>query len=147
MKFLCDHMLGTLAKWLRFLGYDTAYAGPLDDTALLEQAKRERRALLTRDKQLAGRASGGLGIRSDRLEEQLEEVRRAFGITAKNAFSLCSLCNTEIQRLPAEEARGMVPEGVLAGHTEFWRCPTCLRVYWKGSHFEALERQIARWTE
>ncbi|RLF38315.1 MAG: hypothetical protein DRN21_05430, partial [Thermoplasmata archaeon] len=22
MKFLCDEMLGTLAKWLRILGYD-----------------------------------------------------------------------------------------------------------------------------
>jgi len=140
-------MLGTLAKWLRFLGYDTAYPGPLDDTALLEQAKKEGRVLLTRDRQLAGRTSGGLGIRSDQLEEQLEEVRRAFGITAQDALSRCSVCNAEITRLPPEEAKGKVPDAVLARHTEFWRCPDCERVYWKGSHFEALERQIAAWTK
>ena len=140
-------MLGTLAKWLRFLGYDTAYPGPLDDTALLEQAKKEGRVLLTRDRQLAGRTSGGLGIRSDQLEEQLEEVRRAFGITAQDALSRCSVCNAEITRLPPEEAKGKVPDAVLARHTEFWRCPDCGRVYWKGSHFEALQRQIASWTK
>ena len=140
-------MLGTLAKWLRFLGYDTAYPGPLDDTALLEQAKKEGRVLLTRDRQLAGRTSGGLGIRSDQLEEQLEEVRRAFRITAQDALSRCSVCNAEITRLPPEEAKGKVPDAVLARHTEFWRCPDCGRVYWKGSHFEALQRQIASWTK
>ena len=140
-------MLGTLAKWLRFLGYDTAYPGPLDDTALLEQAKKEGRVLLTRDRQLAGRTSGGLGIRSDQLEEQLEEVRRAFGITAQDALSRCSVCNAQITRLPPEEAKGKVPDAVLARHTEFWRCPDCGRVYWKGSHFEALQRQIASWTK
>ncbi|MCK5031894.1 MAG: hypothetical protein KAR64_10545, partial [Thermoplasmatales archaeon] len=26
MKILCDQMLGTLAKWLRLLGFNTFYA-------------------------------------------------------------------------------------------------------------------------
>jgi uncharacterized protein with PIN domain len=26
MKLLCDQMLGTLAKWLRIMGFDTFYA-------------------------------------------------------------------------------------------------------------------------
>jgi len=145
MRFLCDHMLGTLAKWLRFLGYDTVYPGPLEDNALLEQSRKEGRVLLTRDKALAARTDGGFGIVSDQLEEQLEEVRRAFGITASAALSRCSVCNAEIVRLPAEEARGQVPEHVLSHHTEFWRCPDCRRVYWKGSHYEALQRQISAW--
>ena len=30
-RFLCDHMLGSLARWLRFLGYDTLYPEAMDD--------------------------------------------------------------------------------------------------------------------
>jgi hypothetical protein len=146
MKFLCDHMLGTLAKWLRFLGYDTAYPGPLDDTALLELAQREGRVLLTRDKELASRGPETLGILSDRLDEQLQEVRRAFQITAANALTRCSVCNGQVARLGAEDVRGAVPESVLSRHTEFWRCPDCRRVYWKGSHYEALASAVSKWT-
>ena len=38
MKFLCDHMLGTLAKWLRFLGNDVVYPSPIDDNELIAMA-------------------------------------------------------------------------------------------------------------
>jgi len=34
VKLLCDHMLGSLARWLRFMGYDTAYPEPGPDRAL-----------------------------------------------------------------------------------------------------------------
>ena len=142
MKFLCDHMLGTLAKWLRFLGYDTAYPGPLEDAALMETCAREGRVLLTRDKELASRAPNALRIQSEILEKQMEEVTKAFGLRTDRALSLCSLCNVQIVPLPREEARGQVPEGVFARQTEFWRCPSCHRVYWKGSHYDAMRRQI-----
>ena len=40
MKFLCDQMLGTLAKWLRLLGFDTFYASSdISDDELLKLAK------------------------------------------------------------------------------------------------------------
>ena len=53
MKFLCDQMLGTLAKWLRLLGFDTFYANDeIKDDILLLIAKKENRAIITRDKEL-----------------------------------------------------------------------------------------------
>ncbi len=57
MKFLCDQMLGTLAKWLRLFGFDTFYANAeMDDEELLRVADEENRILITRDKQLIVRA-------------------------------------------------------------------------------------------
>ena len=51
MKFLCDRMLGTLAKWLRIIGFDTSFADAnIEDEKLLRLAKDEERILITRDK-------------------------------------------------------------------------------------------------
>src|SRR5216117_4113592 len=74
MKILCDHMLGSLARWLRFMGYDTAYPEPGPDRMLIERARAEGRVLVTRDKELAGRVPGSVPVRSDVLEEQIREV-------------------------------------------------------------------------
>ena len=53
MKFLCDQMLGSLAKWLRILGFDTFYARrDLQDEDVLNIAKKENRVLITRDVEL-----------------------------------------------------------------------------------------------
>ncbi len=138
MKFLCDHMLGTLAKWLRFLGYDTAYPGPIDDGELKATAAREERVLLTRDKQLNGRVADSVYIASDDLDEQFAQVVRGFGLTAKDAMSRCSVCNEVVEAVPKEQAKGRVPEGVYDRQREFWFCRRCGRLYWQGSHFDAM---------
>jgi len=53
MKILCDQMLGTLAKWLRIMGFDTFYANAeMSDEDLLNIAKGENRTIFTRDKEL-----------------------------------------------------------------------------------------------
>jgi len=138
MNFLCDHMLGTLAKWLRFLGYDTMYPGPLDDGELKALAERETRVLLTRDKQLSGRVSDSLYVDSDDLDAQFAQVVRAFSLNSESAMSRCSVCNELIEWVPKERAKGRVPEGVYSRQREFWFCRKCGRFYWQGSHFDAM---------
>ena len=64
MKLLADAMLGRLAKWLRILGYDTAYLADTDDFAVMRLARAEDRLVLTRDHALAGRR----GIRTVLIE-------------------------------------------------------------------------------
>ncbi len=135
-------MLGTLAKWLRFMGYDTTYPGPLDDTELLALAQREDRVLLTRDKELAGRSPHALRVRSDDLEEQIREVASALGLGLIDPLSRCSLCNTPLVAATPEEVGELVPEGVRARHTWFWKCPTCRKVYWQGSHWDKMVERL-----
>jgi len=142
VKLLCDHMLGTLAKWLRFMGYDTAYPGPLDDTELLALSKREDRVLLTRDKELASRSPDTIRVRSDNLEEQIREVASALGLRVTDPLSRCSLCNTVLVAAQKEEVADLVPEGVRSRHETFWRCPSCGRFYWQGSHWEKMVERL-----
>src|SRR2546426_4715192 len=142
MKFLCDHMLGTLAKWLRFLGYDTAYPEALEDNELKRLAVAEGRVLLTRDRELSGRVPHAIYVASDDLDEQFAQVVRAFGLTAKDAMSRCSVCNAPIEAIPKEEAKGHVPPGVYDRHQEFWRCRQCGRYYWPGSHFDRVTAKL-----
>ncbi len=144
MKLLCDHMLGTLAKWLRFMGYDTAYPGPLDDTQLLALARAEGRVLLTRDKELASRSPDALRVRSDDLEEQIREVASALGLRIVDPLSRCSLCNAVLLPVAPEAVRDLVPEGVRTRHQAFWQCPACRKVYWQGSHWDKMVERLNR---
>ena len=52
-KFFADAMLGTLARWLRILGFDTSYEKFIDDNELIECCTLEGRVALTRDRRLA----------------------------------------------------------------------------------------------
>ena len=142
MRLLCDHMLGSLARWLRFMGYDTAYPGPLDDTQLLGLARAEDRVLLTRDKELAGRWSGAVRIRSDELEEQIRELAAVLPLRLVDPLSRCSLCNGVLESVPVEAVRDLVPEGVRSRHDAFWRCPGCGKVYWQGSHWDKMVERL-----
>ena len=100
MKFIVDGMLGRLAKWLRILGYDTAYFPHLDDNQLVRLARAEGRLLLTRDRGLAHRRGlQRLLIESDHLEEQLGQVLAELTLTGGQPFSRCPVCNTLLQKV------------------------------------------------
>ncbi|MGI0148716.1 MAG: Mut7-C RNAse domain-containing protein, partial [Thermoplasmata archaeon] len=138
----CDHMLGSLARWLRFMGYDTAYPEPGPDRALIERVRLEGRILLSRDKELAGRVTGAVQIRSDDLEEQIREVAGALSLRLVDPMSRCSLCNELLVPASLDEVKHLVPDGVRSRHQAFWRCPSCHRVYWQGSHWDKMVARL-----
>jgi len=142
MKLLCDHMLGSLARWLRFMGYDTAYPEPTSDRDLIDLARREERILLTRDKELAGRVREAVGIRSGDLEEQIREVAAVLPLRLIDPLSRCSLCNSVLLPVSRDAIEELVPVGVRSRHEEFWRCPSCHRVYWQGSHWDKMVERL-----
>ncbi len=142
MKLLCDHMLGSLARWLRFIGYDTAYPEPTSDRDLIDMARREERILLTRDKELAGRVRDAVEIRSDDLDEQIREVAAVLPLRLIDPLSRCSLCNSVLLPVSRNAIEELVPAGVRSRHEEFWRCPSCQRVYWQGSHWDKMVERL-----
>src|SRR6266513_1466594 len=91
MKLLCDHMLGSLARWLRFMGYDNAYPEPCPDRTLVERVRSEDRILLTRDKELAARVTGAVRIHSDILDHQIREVAAALPLRTSGILALSLL--------------------------------------------------------
>jgi uncharacterized protein with PIN domain len=137
LRFLADAMLGGLARWLRVLGYDTELAVEGADGVLVRQAATEGRFLLTRDRGLPQewRVEGLILVDSDRPLEQLREVVAAKGLKGPWAlFTRCTRCNALLERVDPGEVVSTVPPRVLERTREFVRCPTCLRVYWEGSH-------------
>ncbi|MBI0584401.1 MAG: Mut7-C RNAse domain-containing protein [Methanomassiliicoccus sp.] len=144
-RFLADEMLGSLARWLRMIGYDTEYVRDLPDGEVLALARREGRTILTRDRQLAERAGDeGLLITGDDLDGQLGQVVSAFGLRADRRMTRCTICNGELRLTPAGEVAGRVPERVLAIRDEIFVCQKCGQVYWKGTHWDDIGRRMER---
>jgi hypothetical protein len=136
-------MLGRLAKWLRLLGYDTAYDNSSKDHELARRARAEGRVLLTRDRELSRRHGlESLLIQSEQLEQQVEEVQEAVGPPADPSLSRCSVCNVVLEDVSSDEIADRVPPYVLETHNEFRYCPGCGRVYWSGSHVQRMNEQL-----
>jgi uncharacterized protein with PIN domain len=145
MKFIADCMLGKLAKWLRILGFDTAFFSKIDDDDLLSLAKAEGRILLTRDTDLSEK-SGEVQtffVRSEVWRDQVLQVLDELDIwNAARPYSRCLECNTDLKPLPKERARNLVSAFVFEQSEAFALCPDCGRVFWKGSHFEDMNEKI-----
>jgi len=56
----------------------------------------------------------------------------------------CVRCNDELREITREDVFGRVPDYVLATHSCFYRCPKCLKIYWRGSHPERMIRSLER---
>lgn len=134
-------MLGKLAKWLRMLGYDTSYIHGASDDHLVRMAIREDRILLTRDHLLAQRRiirNRCIFIRSLKTSEQVSQVIEELSLKSpdENLFTRCVACNGEIFPVSKETIANEVPPYVYRTQTEFGRCTSCGKVYWKGTHVE-----------
>lgn len=141
--FLLDGMLGRLARWLRILGYDAAFEPELGDAQLVRRARAEGRILLTRDRGLARRRGVRvLLLEEERLEGQLRQLQRDLGLAWEERVPRCLLCNEPLQPLPRDEAWGLVPPYVFVHQDHFYLCPSCERVYWRGTHWDDVEGRL-----
>ena len=147
MRFLADAMLGRLARWLRAVGCDTVQL-PIDtpDAALVVLARAEARTLLTRDRHLLRelRPDAALHIRSDAPLGQLREVVVACRIAwPRELFTRCLVCNSPLEETSLADVAERVPPGAREVPGPLRRCPTCGRVYWRGSHARRMEAALA----
>lgn len=139
-------MLGRLARWLRVLGFDTAYDPAVDDPELVAWADAEGRVLLTRDRHLVEhlRPAASVLIRSDRALDQLCEVVEACGVEGPlELFARCPVCNGSLRLATPEERAEHVPERARELPGPVRRCTCCGRVYWLGTHTERMRQSLA----
>ncbi len=145
-RFILDTHLGRLARYLRMLGLDAAYRNDFDDEMIIERARDEGRIILTRDRGILrhGEVTHGYWLRSTDSEEQLREVVEALDLwSAARPFSRCIVCNEELTAVEKEDVEDRIPPSVRAQFDEFSQCPCCRRVYWRGSHYDRMQRLIA----
>lgn len=148
--FVVDGMLGSLARKLRMIGFDTAYYNDAGDDSLIKIASDEKRMLLTADRALFQKTIK-LGLQGALLDaandvEDLVHLFRNLGITdigLAQEKSRCSLCNNELEERDRESIRSYVPAGVLEKHSRFYFCDRCGKAYWEGSHFGKM-RELER---
>jgi uncharacterized protein with PIN domain len=145
MKFLLTKELGRLAKWLRILGFDTAYSKESKAGTLIIDALREERIIITRNHRLpAGRGVRIVVIEAEKIKAQLGEILAAFKIKPdpEEMFTRCILCNEELQAAEKEKVKDRVPEYVYKTQEEFITCPKCKRIYWQGTHWGNVEKTL-----
>jgi uncharacterized protein len=146
MKFLVDAMLGKLAKELRMLGYDAAYYRGQDAHELIRLACQQGRVVLTRHKELTRNTEKDriIQIEQDKPSLQLKELldQGIIALAEDSLFSRCLLCNSSLDETTREEVEGKVPEFIFYQENEFYACPRCHRIYWRGSHLEKMEKRL-----
>lgn len=147
MKFLCDQMLGTLAKWLRIFGFDTFYAtDDLDDNELIEIAKKENRTLITRDKQLIYNSRRenikSIEVTEKNIDRQLNQILKEAKINKDLFLSRCLLCNSLVRKINKNNIKNKVPDKIFKNNENFWYCKKCDKIYWQGSHFKNMTQKI-----
>jgi hypothetical protein len=144
MKFVADVNVGKLARWLRVLGFDVAYSNVLTDDEILNLARSENRIVLTRDTGLAARIPPAqcLLIEANAYKEQVLQVLHTYGLKDFSIFSRCLECNTPLREADKEEVFERVPHFVYLTQERFATCPSCDRVYWHGTHANAMLKRL-----
>ena len=146
-RFLADAHLGRLAGYLRMLGFDTRLGRGETDRQLVDQSVAQARIMLTRDRSLLMHRAltHGCYIRQRRPREQLGALLRRLDLCRQiRPFSRCIRCNELLDPVPREALVASIPEGVMARHNDFLRCPGCDRVFWKGTHYRRMQQLIHR---
>jgi uncharacterized protein with PIN domain len=150
-RFLVDENVASLARRLRWLGYDAVHEPALDDPELVARSEAEQRVLLTRDRgillrrQIVSGRVQALWIRSDDPWLQLTQVVQSLGLDpASYACTRCVRCNVRLHPISREAAEAHVPPYISATQAQFTFCPQCGRYFWRGTHWDRMRASIEK---
>jgi uncharacterized protein with PIN domain len=144
-RFVLDCHLGRLTAHLRMLGFDCLYQNDFDDPTMTDIAEQEGRILLTRDRRLLMRKviEHGYCLRSLDTLEQLTEVLERFKLVEEiQPFLRCIRCNHPLEPVEKDVVLERLEPLTQKYFDEFHICPACKQIYWKGSHFDKMQKLI-----
>ena len=154
IKFIADSNTGKLARWLRMIGYDTLLFTEKDDSKMIKIALKEGRVILTRDTQIIKRrlvTNGELKaifIKHDDPKAQLQQTVKTLNLDYHfNPFSLCLDCNQTLIPRSKDEVQNLVPSYVFKTQKQYMECPSCHRIYWQGTHWQAMVKELENLAE
>lgn len=138
---------GGLARWLRAAGYDATWQAGIDDWELIRLARREQRLLLSSDTGIFR-----IGIVRDGdlpalfIPHGLTKLDQLAFVLDKLSLPIreprCMACGGELAEAPKEQVKDRVPARSFAWQEQFWECSRCAQVFWQGTHWERIARQI-----
>lgn len=129
------------------MGYDALFFNGSDDARMIAIALAEDRVILTRDTQIIKRrlvTSGRLRVillTSDKPELQMSQVIAALNLDRQfRPFTRCLECNQPLAERSKAEVKDRVPPYVFQTQEQYRECPACHRIYWRGTHWQAMTR-------
>ena len=157
VTFLADGMLGSIARKLRFFGFDTLYIAHAHDNEILKIGIEQDRVILTADKELFKRIvkAGTQGVLVSGVATELEDLADILTKSGVKSIDMscigsrCSLCNGLLEERTSDQVKNdedvviVVPNRIIACYSQFFQCMTCGKIYWEGGHFERI-RALAR---
>lgn len=148
LRFFADVMIHRLVRWLRALGIDTIWEDRIADAELVRRSLLEHRWILTLDKKLVEewRVGNVFLLKHEETFGQLGEIVQRFNLKLTDLnFNRCLICNTLLRTARDEEiAAAELPENVRKNQSNFQFCPTCSKIYWRGSHIGRMQKALEK---
>jgi uncharacterized protein len=144
-KFILDVQLGSLAKYMRMLGFDAGYKNRYSRNEIIILSINEHRTILTKDRNILKRndVTRGYWIREKEVLDQVKEVTSRFHLYGLiQPFSRCMKCNMLLKEIGGEKVIETLEENTKEFYDEFFICTSCSRIYWKGSHYKEMLKTI-----
>ncbi len=146
LKFIADVNVIRLGRLLIILGFDVSYSSSWSDEEIADIAQTRSRIVLTRDTDLLKRKKIVFAkrIKANLPYAQLTEIIDFFGL--KNLisfFSRCTGCNIKLVPVAKKEVIHLLEPKTKRYFNTFFQCPQCKKVFWKGSHYDNIQKKIS----
>jgi uncharacterized protein with PIN domain len=142
-RFVVDVNLGQLARYLRLLGFDALYRNSYTDKEVARIASEQNRIVLTRDRALLQHKiiTHGTFVRAVKPREQVTEILERLDLyRLVRPFTRCLRCNGELEDVDKDAVLHQLQSRTRQFYEHFRRCKACGQAYWKGSHFNRMEK-------
>jgi uncharacterized protein len=149
-RFVCDSGLGGLARWLRAAGFDPFWQAHIDDDQLIaETQKFPGSAILTTDSLLMERRLLRDGLipafwlpPTLSIAEQLARVFREFGL--RPGHPRCMRCGGQLDRVEKEALKERIPPRTYRWLDEYFVCRRCGQLFWRGTHWDRIRKELGQ---
>jgi uncharacterized protein with PIN domain len=86
-------------------------------------------------------------INDDNPESQIQQVIETLNLDCCfRPFSLCLECNQLLEDRSKDQVKDRVPPYVFKTQDQYMECPACHRIYWRGTHWQAMTRKLNKFT-
>lgn len=141
MRIICHPSLGKLARYLRMLGIDTRC---LPEQTWADLIATGGKNVIFFTKSTPHIPAGACIVTSSLPKEQAREVRDIIRpyVVAELILSRCLDCNEILLPVHRNKVEQKVPEYLFHQVETFTTCPSCGKLYWKGSHSASMGRLL-----
>jgi uncharacterized protein len=132
---------------MRALGLDVFEDLTLSPKEIVHMSRNEKRTILTGSPNLLKRkrVTHGIFIRSGNREEQIRRIVDRLSLKDLcRPFSRCLICNTLLEVVAKDVVWERIPMKTRRHCNDFARCPSCDRLFWKGTHYEKIKAKVDR---